>query len=405
VTIKEQLEHLQRNTTNLISSQELESKLKKGVPLRVKLGVDPTVGDVTLGWAVVLRKLRDFQQLGHTACLIIGDFTTLIGDPSGKSKTRPQLTRAQVEKNVLNVMSQFYKILDKDKTEIYYNSDWLGKMSFEDVIKLAAKYTVARMFERDDFSKRLKEEQPIAMHEILYPLCQGYDSVAVKADVELGGNDQLFNNLVGRNLMSHFGLEPQIVMLSPLLIGTDGKEKMSQSLGNYISIIDSPKDMFGKTMSIPDELIENWLDLTTDIAPSEISELVSAMKGGELNPRDVKMRLGREIVGLYHGVVEAQQAEDYFIQTFSNRLQPEDVPMLSIPSDFSDLMNISLASLMATLGLTKSNSEARRLMQSGAVSLEGDKITDLASTFSAEYLNGKVLRVGKKQFCRLVINS
>ena len=242
MTIDEQLAILRRGTTEIISEADLAEKLKLGRPLRVKLGVDPTARDVTLGWAVVLRKLRDFQRLGHTACLIIGDFTALIGDPSGKSKTRKQLSREEIQANVETVSKQVYKILDPARTEIYYNKDWLGAMGFEDVIRLASRYTVARILERDDFTNRLRENRPVAMHEILYPLCQGFDSVEIKADVELGGNDQKFNNLVGRNLMEQYGLPAQVVMLCPLLVGLDGKEKMSQSLGNYIGIEEPPND-------------------------------------------------------------------------------------------------------------------------------------------------------------------
>jgi len=261
LSIDEQIALLRRGTTEIISDADLRAKLALGRPLRVKLGVDPTAKDVTLGWAVVLRKVRDFQRLGHTGCIIIGDFTAQIGDPSGKSKTRKQLTREEVQANVEAVKEQLFKILIPERTEIFYNADWLGKMTFEDVIRLCSRYTVARILERDDFTKRLAEQRPISMHEIMYPLCQGMDSVEINADVELGGNDQKFNNLVGRTLMEQYGLAPQVVVLSPLLVGTDGKEKMSQSLGNYVSVIDTPNDMFGKTMSIPDELIANWFEL------------------------------------------------------------------------------------------------------------------------------------------------
>ncbi len=318
MTIEEQLALLRRGTSEIISEANLATKLKSGKPLRVKLGVDPTVAHVTLGWAVVLRKLRDFQRLGHTAVLIIGDFTAMIGDPSGKSKTRPQLSREEVQKNVEAVSKQVYKILDPDRTEIRFNGDWLGEMGFAEVIKLAAKTTVARIMERDDFTNRFTDHKPIALHEILYPLCQGYDSVAVESDIELGGNDQKFNNLVGRDLQGHYGQEPQVVILSPLLVGTDGKEKMSQSLGNYISVIDSPNEMYGKTMSIPDETIENWFELCTDVPMSEVKELLVEGK----NPRDAKMRLAREIVALYHSREAAQEANEYFVTTFSKREQP-----------------------------------------------------------------------------------
>ncbi len=293
MTIEAQLELLRRGTTEIISEEDLAAKLKLGRPLRIKLGLDPTAKGVTLGWAVVLRKIRDFQRLGHTGCIIVGDFTAQIGDPSGKSKTRPQLTREQVQENVEAIKSELFKILIPERTEITYNRDWLGAMTFEDVIKLTSRITVARILERDDFTKRLEEQRPIAMHEIMYPLCQGFDSVQINADVELGGNDQKFNNLVGRTLMSQYGLEPQVVMLCPLLVGTDGKEKMSQSLGNYIAINDESNDMYGKTMSIPDELMENYFELATDYPMASARDEVAAAKSGAKNPRDVNRLLAR----------------------------------------------------------------------------------------------------------------
>lgn len=400
MTIDEQIAFLKRGTTEIISEEDLREKLKSGKPLRVKLGVDPTARDVTLGWAVVLRKLAHFQLLGHVACLIIGDFTAQIGDPSGKSKTRPQLTTEQVQENVRAVMQQVHKILDKDKTEIYFNKDWLGKMTFEDVIKLTSRYTVARILERDDFTKRLKEERPIAMHEILYPLCQGMDSVEIKSDVELGGNDQKFNNLVGRTLMAQYGQEPQVVMLCPLLVGTDGKEKMSQSLGNYISIIDTPNDMYGKVMSIPDEIIANYFELATDVPMPEVHALTAAMTAGTENPRNVKMRLAREIVTLYHDADAAKAADDYFIQTFSNRSQPVDAEEAAIPADCIHDGQVSIPSLIVALGLAKSNSAVRDLIKAGAIALDGEKVTELM--LGKDALSGKVLKVGKHAFRKLL---
>jgi tyrosyl-tRNA synthetase len=402
MTIDEQVALLRRGTIEIISEEDLKAKLALGRPLRVKLGVDPTVAHVTLGWAVVLRKLRDFQRLGHTACLIIGDFTSMIGDPSGKSKTRPQLTKEQVQANVEAVSKQVYKILDPEKTEIYFNKDWLGKMTFEDVIRLTSRYTVARILERDDFSKRLAEQRPIAMHEILYPLCQGFDSVEIKADVELGGNDQKFNNLVGRNLMAQYDLEPQIVILSPLLLGTDGKEKMSQSLGNFISVIDTPQDMHGKTMSIPDELMENWFTLCTDVPLDEVADLMAKSKSGELNPRDVKRRLAMEIVELYHSKEAAQEADDYFIKTFSEKQRPVDAEEFVVPTDLvGDDGLIGLSQVVLAAGLAKSGGNAKDLMKAGAVSLDDEKITNVGQRFALGDLQGKLLRVGKVQFRRL----
>lgn len=403
---EQQVEFLSRGCSEIITREELKAKLlrasQSGKPLRVKLGVDPTVPHVTLGWAVVLRKLRQFQDCGHTACLIIGDFTAMIGDPSGKSKTRPQLDREEVQANVRAVESQLYKVLIREMTEIYYNADWLGKMDFADVIRLASHVTVARILERDDFQKRLDEQRPIGMHEVLYPLCQGYDSVAIEADVELGGNDQKFNILVGRNLQGQFGQESQVAMLMPLLVGTDGSEKMSQSLGNYVSVVDEPNEMFGKTMSIPDHLIESWLTLCTDVPESEIEEMVKGMESGSLNPRDAKLMLARRLVEMYHGETEARAAEEYFLTTFSKRQTPSDAPEASIPESCIRDGLVAIAPLIAALGLASSNGEARRLIQGGGVSLGEERVSDPTAAVPLEDAVGKVLRVGKHKFRTLV---
>ena len=398
MTLDEQIALLRRGTTEIISEADLRKKLQSGKPLRVKLGVDPTARDVTLGWAVVLRKLRDFQRLGHQAVLVIGDFTAMIGDPSGKSKTRKQLTADEVLVNVEAVKKQFGKILDIEKTEIRPNSEWLAKMNFEDVLRLCAKITVARIMERDDFTKRWEAHQPIAMHELMYPLLQGTDSVALHADVELGGNDQKFNNLMGRQLQEANGQEPQVVVLSPLLVGTDGKDKMSQSLGNYISIIDTPNDMFGKTMSIPDDIIENWFELCTDVPMDEVRSLLVPGK----NPRDAKVRLAKEIVALYHSVEAADEAEAYFVNTFSKRQQPVEADEVAIPLDLvGDDGLVGLAQLIATLGLAKSNGAAKDLIKAGAVGLDGEKVSEAVTRFTVDELRGRVLRVGKHQFRQL----
>lgn len=397
MTLDEQIALLRRGTTEIISEEDLRKKLALGRPLRVKLGVDPTARHVTLGWAVVLRKLRDFQRLGHTAVLIIGDFTAQIGDPSGKSKTRPQLTREEVQANVNAVMEQVGLILDREKTEIVFNKDWLGKMGFEDVIRLCSRYTVARILERDDFTKRLAENRPIAMHEILYPLCQGMDSVEITADVEIGGNDQKFNCLVGRNLMEQYGRAPQVVVLCPLLVGTDGKEKMSQSLGNYISVIDAPNDMFGKTMSIPDDILENYFELATDVPLEEVRDFVAPGK----NPRDAKVRLAREIVSLYHGPEAGEAAERYFVETFSKRQQPVEADEAAIPEEAIEAGTVGLPALIVALGLAKSNGNAKDLMKAGAVSLDEEKQTDPSARLAADDLRGRILRVGKHQFRKL----
>jgi len=399
MTAEEQLNVLRRGTTEIISDAELVEKLKLGRPLRVKLGVDPTARDVTLGWAVVLRKLRDFQRLEHQAVLVIGDFTAMIGDPSGKNKTRKQLTREEVLAYVESLKTQFGKILDIEKTEVRFNSEWLGAMTSANWLRLCSQVTVARIMERDDFTKRWSAHEPIAMHELMYPLMQGTDSVALEADVELGGNDQKFNNLMGRSLQESAGQAPQCVVLSPLLVGTDGKEKMSQSLGNYVSIVDAPNDMFGKTMSIPDDLISNWFELCTDVPMSEVQPMLGEGK----NPRDAKVRLAKEIVALYHSPSAAEEAERYFVETFSERKQPVEAEEAAIPaSELDDLGRVGLASLIAALGLSKSNGEARRLIQGGGVSIDGEKLTDPFVSMPSKDLKGKVLRVGKHQFRKLV---
>lgn len=395
LSIDDQVALLRRGTTEIISEADLRAKLALGRPLRVKLGVDPTAKDVTLGWAVVLRKVRDFQRLGHTGCIIIGDFTAQIGDPSGKSKTRKQLTREEVQANVEAVKEQLFKILIPERTEIFYNADWLGKMTFEDVIRLCSRYTVARILERDDFTKRLAEQRPISMHEIMYPLCQGMDSVEINADVELGGNDQKFNNLVGRTLMEQYGLAPQVVVLSPLLVGTDGKEKMSQSLGNYVSVIDTPNDMFGKTMSIPDELIANWFELATDVPLSEVSELLAP----GTNPRNAKVRLAKEIVNLYHGAEAAEAAEQYFVDTFGKKTQPVDAEEAVILPEWIEDGFVSIPALVVALGLAKSNGAVKDLVKAGAIALDGEKVTELRLAHAD--LVGKTMKVGKHEFRKL----
>ena len=396
MTLDEQIAFLRRGTSEIVGEADLRRKLAEGRPLRVKLGVDPTAKDVTLGWAVVLRKLRDFQSLGHTAVLVVGDFTATIGDPSGKSKTRKQLTAEEVAENVEGVKTHFYKILDPERTEIRPNSEWLGKMGFADVIRLCSRMTVARILERDDFTKRLVENRPIAMHEILYPLCQGIDSVELRADVELGGNDQKFNNLVGRTLQEQYGQEPQAVVLSPLLVGTDGKEKMSQSLGNYISVSDTPNDMFGKTMSIPDETILNWFELCTDVPMDEARSLLGEGK----NPRDAKVRLAKEIVALYHSSEAADEAERYFVETFAKRQQPVEAEEAAIPFWAIEEDHVSVPALVVALGLAKSNGAVKDLVKAGGIGLDGEKLTELR--LPVESLRGKVLRVGKHQFRKLV---
>jgi len=390
-----QLQILKRNVVDLVDEEELLDKLKRKKRLRVKLGVDPSRPDLHLGHAVVLFKLKQFQELGHQVVLIIGDFTAQIGDPSGRDSTRPMLSEEEVKQNAKTYQEQAFKILDREKTEVHFNSEWLGKMSFADVIKLASKYTVARMLERDDFAKRYKENVPISIAEFLYPLAQAQDSVAIEADVELGGTDQYFNLLVGRHIQQQVGQEPQIVMTMPIIEGTDGKLKMSKSYGNYIAFNDPPTEMFGKLMSIPDWLIVKYMRLLTNISEEEIEEYERSMKEGKINPRDVKMRLAFEITKFFHGEDEAKQAQEGFIKVFSKRELPEDMPTVHLDTD-----GVELVELLVKLNVAESRSEAKRLIQQGGVKLDGEKITDIHAQITLD--SEKILKVGKRHFFRLV---
>jgi len=390
-----QLQILKRNVVDLVDEEELLDKLKRKKRLRVKLGVDPSRPDLHLGHAVVLFKLKQFQELGHQVVLIIGDFTAQIGDPSGRDSTRPMLSEEEVKQNAKTYQEQAFKILDREKTEVHFNSEWLGKMSFADVIKLASKYTVARMLERDDFAKRYKENVPISIAEFLYPLAQAQDSVAIEADVELGGTDQYFNLLVGRHIQQQVGQEPQIVMTMPIIEGTDGKLKMSKSYGNYIAFNDPPSEMFGKLMSIPDWLIVKYMRLLTNISEEEIEEYERSMKEGKINPRDVKMRLAFEITKFFHGEDEAKQAQEGFVKVFSKRELPEDMPTVHLDTD-----GVELVELLVKLNVAESRSEAKRLIQQGGVKLDGEKITDIHAQITLD--SEKILKVGKRHFFRLV---
>jgi tyrosyl-tRNA synthetase len=376
--------------------KKIERSIKTGKPLKVKLGCDPTKPDLHLGHSVVLRKLRHFQELGHIAVLIIGDFTAMIGDPSGRSKTRPQLSFEETRINGQTYFEQAKKILLPERVEIRYNSEWLGKMTFEDVIRLASKYTVARMLERDDFSKRYKSGEPISIHELLYPLAQAMDSVAIEADVELGGTDQKFNLLVGRDIQREFGQEPQVIITMPLLIGTDGVEKMSKSLDNYIAFNDPPFEMYGKTMSIPDELIYDYFLLTTDLSPTEIENIKKQLNDPSVNPRDLKRRLAWELVRMYHGVEEANKAQEEFDKIFVRKEIPEELEEFEIEQGDG---KIRIVELLVQTGLANSKSEAKRLIQLGGVSIDGVKINDIDATVGLD--KSFVIKVGKRKFLKI----
>ena len=387
------IDAIKRNTVEIIPEQELIELLKSGKKLRVKLGIDPTAPDIHLGLAVVLRKLREFQDLGHQAILIVGDFTAKIGDPSGRSKIRPQLTDAEIKENMESYKPQIFKILKEEQTEFRYNSEWLGELSSEDIIKLASKFTVAQVIERDDISKRLKKNEPIALHELLYALFQGYDSVAVNADIELGGTDQKFNLLFGRELQKAFGQEPQIAVMMPLLEGLDGVHKMSKSYGNYVGITDSPKEMFGKLMSIPDASIINYLRLTTNLEESVILSAVKNLQGGT-NPMDVKLRLAYEVVSIYHSQEEARKEWNGFLQVFSKKKLPTDIPSYTLTEK-----KVWLVKLLVDSGLAPTRNEARRLIEQGGVEVNGVRVID--TNLELEIEKDIILKVGKRKFLKI----
>ncbi len=394
------IDRLLQGSDTVVPEDEFRERLGEGKPLRVKLGMDPTAPKVTLGWAVVLRKLRHFQEQGHKAVLIVGDFTAQVGDPSGKSETRKRLTEAEVRGHAENVLDGFKKVLiwNNDVLEVRYNSEWLAELDMGDVLELTSKMTLAQMLERDDFSKRFAANQPISMMEFMYPLLQGMDSVAVDADIELGGSDQLWNNLVGRELMGRYGKRPQMVMTLPLLVGTDGVQKMSQSLGNYIGVDDDPADMFGKVMSIPDEAMEPYFRLATEMAPDDVDELLAGLVDGSAHPGDTKRRLGREIVAQYHDPRAAADAEAAFDRVFREKDAPEEVDEFILP----DGDPVWLPGVLKDAGLVKSSSEAKRLVAQGAVKIDGEPVGEELARAS---VGGRVVQVGKRRFVRLVERS
>lgn len=401
-----QLELLTRNAAEVIPREELGAKLerslKEGRPLRVKLGLDPTAGDVTLGWAVVLRKLREFQDLGHTAVLIVGDFTSRVGDPSGKSETRPRLEKAVIRGNVERLLGQFSKILSNERLELRYNSEWLEPMDMETVLRLTASYTVARMLERDDFAKRYADHTPISVMEFLYPLLQAMDSAAVESDVELGGNDQKFNLLVGRDIQREWSQEPQVALTMPLLIGLDGTRVMGQSLGNYVGITEPPDEMFGKLMRVPDELIGMYLRLCSAVSAEKIGEAERGLEDGSRHPNEEKRRMALEVVSLYHGPEAAKAAEGRFDLVHREHEIPEEVDEVALPTSLDSEGRVWLPRLLVDLGLAASNSDARRLIEQGGVRIGGETVTDPAAEVPVEKLIGRVVQVGRRKFLRIV---
>ena len=363
--------------------------------MRIKLGIDPSAPEIHLGISVQLRKLRQFQDLGHTAVLVVGDFTGLIGDPSGASKTRPKLTKQQVKKNMAKYKTQIFKILDPEKTEFTYNSKWLGALTMYDFIELASKYTVARILERDDFSQRLKEGLPVYMHEIIYPLCQGYDSVAINADIEIGGTDQKFNLLVGRELMREFKMVPQVIMMLPILEGTDGVRKMSKSFGNYIGITEPAKQMFGKVMSLPDELIVKYYKLATDAFPHTVEEYRMALHEGSINPRDAKIELAKTIVRMYHSAKAAQKAADEFEKVFTKKELPKQIKAFKIKNK-----ELNIIDLLVKTGLMSSRGEAKRKIREGAIDINGKCVKEI--NYIVKFKKPVVVRAGKHRFLKIV---
>ncbi|WP_160670167.1 tyrosine--tRNA ligase [Clostridium sp. C8-1-8] len=405
INIEEQIKIISKGVDEIINLDDLrlkiENSIKESRPLVIKLGLDPSAPDIHLGHAVVLRKIRQMQELGHEAVIVLGDFTGMIGDPTGKSKTRKQLSKEQVLENAKTYEKQIFKILDEKKTTVRFNSEWLSKLNFEDVINLASKTTVARMLERDDFKKRFQNNQSISLHEFFYPLMQAYDSVSLKADIELGGTDQRFNILMGRNLQQDFNIERQVAIFMPLLEGIDGIEKMSKSLGNYIGINESSKDIFGKTMSIPDDKIIKYFELATDIHPDKVNEMKARLEEDKVNPRDIKLSLAKELVRLYHGEAAAELEEQEFINIFQNKNMPTDIKELDITKDMLEVINKDFVGFLTEKALFKSRNEGKRLIAGGAVKINGEKLID---TSTVELKNEDIIQIGKLRFFRLRID-
>lgn len=396
--VERQFNIIKDRSVTLVSEEELKNKIRSSLlskkPLKVKLGADPSAPDLHLGHVVVMKKLREFQDLGHEVYFVVGDFTGMIGDPSGRSKTRRQLSREEVEENARTYNEQASKILNPEKTHIVFNSTWLAPMTFRDIIQLSSKFTVARMLERDDFAKRYREGRPIGIHEFLYPLAQAYDSVAIQADVELGGSDQTWNLLFGRDIQAEFGQDPQVILTMPIIPGTDGQEKMSKSLGNYIAIKDEPDDMFGKVMSIPDNLMWDYYRLVLTRSQKEVDDLMAGVKSGAVHPMDAKLDLAQAIVEEFWGREKGLAAREKFLKVFRQNEVPEEIDEFHLAEK-----EMGLAKLISYIGLAPSSSEARRLIKSGAVRVNGVKVVDEAAIVSIE--DGMLLQVGKRRMCRL----
>lgn len=401
MNIREQIEIIKQGVDEIIPEDELVEKLKKSekehTPLRIKYGIDPTAADVHIGHMVPIRIMRRFQDLGHTGVIVIGDYTAQIGDPTGKNESRPPLTADDVKRNAEKYMDQLYYVLDKDKTEVRYQSEWFGKMKLVEFISLLGKFTMAQIMAHETFRKRYEENLPFGLHELMYPILQAYDSVAIRADVELGATEQKFNILAGRDMQRYFNMPEQVAILMPILVGTDGIEKMSKSLGNYIAIFDSPEDKYGKVMSIPDELIENYFLYAAFASIDDILEMKRKLKEG-VNPKEIKQELARRIVTLYHDEDSAKKAEEHFNTVFTQKDVPDNIPEFVVKPE-----KIWLVQLLNNAGLVQSNGEGRRMIKQGAVSINGERISDMDYEFIPE--QDMVLKVGKRRFCKLVLSQ
>ena len=398
--MKEQLEIIKKGAVEIVPEEELVKKVEKSIktstPLKVKQGFDPTAPDIHLGHTIGLRKLVDFQKLGHKIVLIIGDYTAMVGDPSGRSETRPQLSLDQIEKNAETYQEQFFKVVDRKNTEVRYNSEWFSKMAFEEIMNLASRMTLARMLERDDFANRYRGQAPISLHELFYPLMQAYDSVAVNADIEIGGTEQKFNLLAARQIQQDYGVQPQVILTLPILVGTDGKQRMSKSLGNYIGVAEPPKEIFGKIMSIPDELIYSYFEFLTDVPGEELSDIKEDLQNEKVNPMDLKKKLGRQLVAMYHDKVDAESAQKEFERIFSGKELPDEVPVFNLKYDKE---KIWIVKLLTITGLAESSGVARRLIEQGGVYVDEKRIDD--TNLEIPVQGEKVLKVGKRKFLKI----
>ena len=401
LSLEEQLKVIRRGTVEIIPEEELIDKLKRSIqenkPLRIKQGFDPTAPDIHLGHTVCLRKLRQFQELGHQVTLIIGDYTGMVGDPSGRSETRPQLTEKEIGRNARTYQEQFFKVVDESKTEVHFNGEWFSKMSFHEIMRLASHFTVARMLERDDFSKRYKEQIPISIHELFYPLMQAYDSVMIKADVEIGATEQKFNLLAGRQIQEIYGQKPQVILTMPVLVGTDGQQRMSKSLGNYIGVAEPPGEIFGKVMSISDDLIYDYFELVTDVGTDELIQIKKELEEKKTNPMVLKKRLGKEIVRMYSSQAEAEKVCQEFERVFSKKELPEEIPVKHLEHDQAEMW---VGHYLVQAGCAKSTSEVKRLIKQGGLYIDSKRVND--ENLKVSVAGEKLVRLGKRRFFKIV---